>query len=129
MLCRPFQLEVLAWLACGGLTVPASAGVANAVAASEQEYRVTRWTAENELPQSTVKALAQTRDGYLWVGTLNGLARFDGVRFTVFDHSNTTEMTSDAIDELVADEGDGSLWIRTGNVLLRYRNHRFERYG
>src|SRR6266850_8512825 len=109
MLCRPFQLEVLAWLACGGLTVPASAGVANAVAASEQEYRVTRWTAENELPQSTVKALAQTRDGYLWVGTLNGLARFDGVRFTVFDENNIAGLNSSRIVHLFEDSRQ-NLW-------------------
>jgi len=36
---------------------------------------------ENGLPQNKINALAQTRDGYLWVGTLKGLARFDGVRF------------------------------------------------
>ena len=41
------------------------------------------------LPQNTVSALLQTRDGYLWFTTLDGLVRYDGVRFTVFDKSNT----------------------------------------
>jgi signal transduction histidine kinase/ligand-binding sensor domain-containing protein len=92
-------------------------------------YQVARWTAENGLPQNQVKALLQTRDGYLWIGTLNGLARFDGARFTVFDHSNTPEMFSDAINDLAEDAQDGSLWIATGNGLLRLHGHRFERYG
>ncbi len=93
------------------------------------EYRVTRWTAENGLPQNWVKALVQTHDGYLWIGTLNGLVRFDGVKFTVFDHRNTPEMTQDAIDELVEDPLEESLWIKTREDLLRYRAHRFERMG
>jgi signal transduction histidine kinase/ligand-binding sensor domain-containing protein len=92
-------------------------------------YQVARWTAENGLPQNQVKALVQTRDGYLWIGTLNGLARFDGARFTVFDHGNTPEMFSDAINDLAEDAQDGSLWIATGNGLLRLHGHRFERYG
>src|ERR1044072_9453475 len=58
-------------------------------------YRVTRWTSENGLPQSSIMALVQSRDGYLWIGTLKGLVRFDGVKFKVFDHNNTPEMTHD----------------------------------
>jgi ligand-binding sensor domain-containing protein/signal transduction histidine kinase len=91
-------------------------------------YHVTRYTAEQGLPQNTVRALLQTRDGYLWIGTLAGLARFDGVRFKVFDMNNTPEMSSDAINALAEDQRDGSLWINTGNELLRYRAHRFERF-
>ena len=93
------------------------------------QYRVTRWTVENGLPQNSIKALAQTRDGYLWLGTLKGLVRFDGVRFRVFDHSNTPEMTHDSINDLVVDEKDGGLWIGTGAGLVYYRDHQFERYG
>lgn len=43
------------------------------------------WTTRHGLPQNLVTDLVQTRDGYLWIGTGNGLARFDGVAFTVFD--------------------------------------------
>lgn len=91
--------------------------------------RVTRWTAENGLPQNNIKALLQTKDGYIWIGTLYGLARFDGFRFKIYDHSNTPEMVHDSINDLAEDTKDGSLWIGTGNGLLRYRKHQFERYG
>lgn len=96
--------------------------------AARVSYRVTRYTAEQGLPQNTIRALLQTRDGYLWVGTLAGLARFDGVRFKVFNVSNTPEMVNDAIDALAEDRRDGSLWINAGQRLLRYHQHRFERF-
>ena len=44
-------------------------------------FRMQHWHADHGLPQNTVQALHQTRDGYVWVGTRFGLARFDGVRF------------------------------------------------
>src|SRR5687767_5199260 len=53
------------------------------------QYRIDHWTTEDRLPQNTVNAIVQTRDGYLWLGTWNGLARFDGVRFSVFTPQNT----------------------------------------
>jgi signal transduction histidine kinase/ligand-binding sensor domain-containing protein len=92
-------------------------------------YRVTRYTTEHGLPHNRVRALLQTRDGYLWVGTLAGLGRLDGVRFKVFDASNTPEMTSDdSINALAEDRQDGSLWVNTARGLLRYHQHRFERF-
>jgi ligand-binding sensor domain-containing protein len=91
-------------------------------------YRVTRYTTEQGLPQNRIRALLQTRDGYLWIGTLAGLVRFDGVRFKVFDMDNTPEMLNDAIDALAEDRQDGSLWVNTGNSLWRYHQHRFERF-
>jgi hypothetical protein len=51
-------------------------------------------TGQGLLPDDSVLALTQTHDGYLWLGTLNGMVRFDGVRFTVFDESNTTNLPS-----------------------------------
>src|SRR4051794_35471124 len=90
--------------------------------ASDFTYRVNRWTAENGLPQNSVKALAQTPDGYLWIGTLNGLARFDGIRFKIYDQGNTPEMTHDTVNALAVDAEDGSLWVGTGRDLLRYKN-------
>ena len=47
------------------------------------------WTTSNGLPQDSVRAIAQTADGYLWFATTDGLARFDGINFTVFNGSNT----------------------------------------
>jgi diguanylate cyclase (GGDEF)-like protein len=70
------------------------------------------FTALNGLPQSTVDALARTRDGYLWVGTQDGLARFDGNRFKVFSPQNTDGLPQGHIRALAAAR-DGTLWIGT----------------
>src|SRR5689334_17068807 len=58
---------------------------------------------EDGLPQNSVIAITQTRDGYLWLGTLYGLVRFDGIRFTVFDESNTPGLNSGRIVFLFED--------------------------
>ena len=77
ILCR-FAL-VFAVAATGGFSAPAA-----------PNYFTRTWQVEQGLPQNKVTAAVQTRDGYLWAGTYNGLARFDGVRFTVFDDNNIT---------------------------------------
>ena len=68
------------------------------------------WLARDGLAQDFVQAIAQTADGYLWVGTLGGLVRFDGVRFTVFD-SSTTPGLNDVRITALAPARDGALWI------------------
>jgi signal transduction histidine kinase/ligand-binding sensor domain-containing protein len=75
-------------------------------------YFTRTWQVEQGLPQNKVTAVVQTRDGYLWVGTYNGLARFDGVRFTVFDENNTPELHSSRITSLF-ETTNGTLWIGT----------------
>ena len=80
------------------------------------------------LPQNTVVTLLQTRDGYLWVGTKGGVARFDGVQFTVFDDSNKSHLRENEVWSLAESE-DGSVWIATyGGGLSRYRDGRFTLY-
>lgn len=82
------------------------------------------WLTENGLPQNTVHAIAQTNDGYIWIGTEEGLARFDGVKFTVFDKQNTPELKSNYIRSLLADR-QGALWIGTAQGLVRMLNGKF----
>jgi ligand-binding sensor domain-containing protein/AraC-like DNA-binding protein len=85
------------------------------------------WTTENGLPQNTVYALAQARDGCLWIGSDGGLARFDGGHFTVFKKNSTLGLMSDSVTALCPGV-DGSLWIGTfGGGLLRYRQGKFTR--
>ena len=69
--------------------------------------------------------MVQTRDGYLWLSTYNGLARFDGVRFTVFDDGNTPELRSSRVTSLF-EAADGILWIgdESGQV-TQYKDGRF----
>ena len=83
------------------------------------------WQTEDGLPENVVTAVVQTRDGYLWVGTYDGLARFDGAGFTVFDDKNTPEMSSSRVISLFEDR-EGNLWIghETGE-LTRYRDGHF----
>jgi ligand-binding sensor domain-containing protein len=78
------------------------------VAASE--YLVDVWDASSGLPESTVTAIAQTSDGYIWVGTQNGLARFDGVRFVTFNHDNTPVLKNPGVESLCLDQ-QGPLWV------------------
>ena len=80
--------------------------------AAASDYLVDDWDTEKGLPSSTVTAIAQTPDGYLWVGTYNGLARFDGERFVLFDPVNTPALTQPRIQGLYVD-ARGTLWINT----------------
>jgi ligand-binding sensor domain-containing protein/signal transduction histidine kinase len=83
------------------------------------------WQTEDGLPQSAVHAVVQTRDGFLWVGTEEGLVRFDGAGFTVYDTSNTPGLRNDCIWALAEDRG-GTLWIGTyGGGLTRLRDGLF----
>jgi len=68
------------------------------------------WLTEDGLPRSSVHAILQSRDGFLWVGTEEGLVRFDGAGFRVYDTSNTPGPRNDQIWALAEDRG-GTLWI------------------
>ena len=90
------------------------------------QYSRTVWTQEHGLPQDTIRAIAQTTDGYLWLGTDEGLARFDGYDFTIFNKANG-DLPSNSITALAA-AGDGSLWIGTSNGLTCIATGRFRTY-
>lgn len=83
------------------------------------QYIQSNWTSESGLPQNSVHAIAQTSDGYLWFGTEEGVARFDGVQFRIFTHLNQPGLPSDYIQALAAGS-DGSLWIGTDSGLSHY---------
>jgi signal transduction histidine kinase/ligand-binding sensor domain-containing protein len=80
--------------------------------AGNEDYLIDLWTSDSGLPDSSVAAIAQTPDGYLWIGTYNGLARFDGVQFVTFDPLNTPELKHARVDGLFVD-AQGTLWINT----------------
>ncbi len=82
------------------------------------------WRTDSGLPQNTVHAILQTRDGYLWLGTDGGLVRFDGIDFVTFDAENTPQFKSDSVYDLLQDDS-GALWISTAAGLLRYQNGGF----
>ena len=90
------------------------------------QYSRTVWTQQHGLPEDTIRAAAQTSDGYLWLGTDEGLARFDGYDFTTFSKANG-DLPSNSITALAAG-ADGSLWIGTSNGLVQYRDKKFRAY-
>jgi ligand-binding sensor domain-containing protein/signal transduction histidine kinase len=89
-------------------------------------YYLESFRAEDGLPQNTVRALLQSRDGYLWVVTPFGLARFDGVEFKTFTSGNTPGLHEDMFTA-VAEDRDGVLWAGTRDGLLRYEHGNFDR--
>jgi signal transduction histidine kinase/ligand-binding sensor domain-containing protein len=90
------------------------------------DYLIDVWTGDNGLRSSSVTAIAQTFDGYLWIGTYNGLARFDGVRFVMFDPANTPTLQRARVRRLNVD-ASGTLWINTyDGSLTSYRDGKFQ---
>ncbi len=85
------------------------------------EYLFDSWQRQQGLPQISVTSVVQDRRGYLWVGTEDGLARFDGQRFRVLDRLNTPQLPSNAIRALLPDR-DGSLWIATRRGLALWHS-------
>ena len=88
------------------------------------QYALDRWTTEKGLPQNVVQALVQTRDGYLWLGCQEGLVRYDGARFVVFDRRTTPGLPDHSIWSLF-EARDGTLWIGTAGGLVAHRDGRF----
>jgi signal transduction histidine kinase/ligand-binding sensor domain-containing protein/DNA-binding response OmpR family regulator len=87
------------------------------------------WTVEDGLPVNSVNALLQSRDGYLWIATFDGLVRFDGVRFTVFNSANSPGLPSARI-VVMLEARDGALWLGTEQGhLIRFRDGQFTHFG
>ncbi len=88
----------------------AAATLQTVIAPGAPNYTLRTWQAEDGLPQNSVTAIAQTTDGFLWLGSYGGIARFDGVRFETFNCANTPELPDARIVSLLATP-DGVLWI------------------
>ena len=118
---RPVGRSVVGWV-LGLLLVAMSASAAAPIA----DYLVRNWQTEDGLPDNTVTAIQQTTNGYLWLGTFNGLVRFDGVQFKTYDAANTPELRSSRILCLLTDPA-GGLWIGTeGGGLVRMADGGFQ---
>ena len=111
MACWRYVRFLIVLVAGLGIASQSAAGLDPAKALDQ--YAHGSWHVADGLPQENVVSIAQTADGYLWLGTEEGLVRFDGLRFTIFDKSNTPELKSNDIYALLADRL-GNLWIGTG---------------
>lgn len=85
-----------------------------------------RWGTDKGFPGGTVSAIAQTSDGYLWIGTEKGLIRFDGLHFRLFEQAVPTAVALSPVQALMAD-AEGNLWILLQSTqILRYHDGKFE---
>jgi signal transduction histidine kinase/ligand-binding sensor domain-containing protein len=114
---RPVALVALALAAW-----PAAQALDPSRRVTQSIHRI--WNQEDGLPQDTVRALAQTPDGYLWIGTDEGLARFDGYEFTPFGRRSGALPSNTVVDLAVAN--DGALWVSTPAGLVRYNDGVFQ---
>lgn len=123
---HPVRLAI--WLAPVLVMVPAQFGAGLDPSKAITQYRHDVWRVEEGLPQNTVPTITQGKNGYLWFGTELGLVRFDGLRFTVFDKSNTPELRSSLVRAVLEDRR-GDLWIgTTGGGLSRMHEGRVKTY-
>lgn len=87
-------------------------------------YALSTWKTDQGLPQNFILAITQTSDGFLWVGTMGGLVRFDGARFVSFPAGGDESNLQERVTGLVPGD-DGSLWIGTSAGLTHYEHGRF----
>lgn len=93
-----------------------------------EDYSFDIWTTADGLPQNTVNGVAQTPDGYLWLATFDGLARFDGVRFVIFDRGNSKGIQNNRFSKIFVDK-EGTVWAATENgVVTVFRDGQFTSY-
>lgn len=111
-------------LLLGAMGTPSGLGLSNA----QLQYTRQVWHVQEGLPEDTVQAMQQTPDGYLWIGTTGGLARFDGTRFLTYRRSSSPALTENSVFCLLPAR-DGSLWLGTeGGGLLHLDHGEFHAY-
>ena len=92
------------------------------------QVAIDQWTADNGLPMNTVRGICQTPEGYLWLATMDGLVRFDGIRFTTFNNSNTKGIRGNRFNWMACTAG-GEFWAGTeSSGVTRYDHGRFTTY-
>lgn len=92
------------------------------------QYIIDQWTTRQGLPTNTLNYVYQTKDGFIWGSTYNGLIRFDGVEFKIFDKTNLEQLSNSSISALYQ-TSDDSLWVAThGSGLFAQKNHNFNFY-
>ena len=96
---------------------------------SLKQYLHEKWTSDNGLPQNSVSSILQSRDGYMWFATQEGIVRFDGLHMKVFDRTNTPELVSNNVG-VIAEDKNGGIWIfpsgRGG--ITRLKNGKFKTF-
>ena len=125
---HPTFKSCLAWLFLYLLLEPPEGAALQPERAMTQYSRAV-WQVEEGLPQNTVRAIAQTPDGFLWFGTQAGLVRFDGVRFSVHDRRTHGDVFDNHHVYALEVDQEGTLWVGTnGGGLVRLVGGELRRY-
>jgi len=98
-------------------------------AADGRHYMVSDWTMADGLPHNLVHALAQDRDGFIWAGTWEGVVRFNGRHFTVFDRQNTPGAELSGVFCILAEADGGVLFGTAADGVFRYHRGRWQHLG
>jgi len=130
---RPVQAAVTVQRLCLALLLLClCAGLPGAAAAQDgppplRDYAIDVWTSRNGLPHNSLRDIAQTPEGHLWFATWEGLVRYNGLDFTVFDRSTRPGLRDNGVGALFVDR-DGGLWISDsrGNVTRRSADGRWQ---
>jgi signal transduction histidine kinase/ligand-binding sensor domain-containing protein len=115
---------------CAALMLASSATLgaqASRPLSAPPEFAIDQWTTEHGLPQNSVNAIIQAPDGYLWIGTFGGLARFDGTRFRLMERTDSAGRHVDRVLSLAMGM-DSALWIGTESGLLRFKDGDYQVY-
>lgn len=122
-----FRIRDVVRLATGLILLTPAPSEALDPARAFSQYRHAKYGSEDGLPHDVISDIVQDGDGYLWIATLDGLARFDGQRMSVFDTGNTRVIKSNVFRDLEPAPG-GGLWCATDGGLLRYSAGAFKAY-
>jgi len=103
--------------------------IVDLVLMDKNKVSIQKWTDENGMPSNAISDLLFTNEGFLWIGTDVGLARFDGHEIKNFNLLNTPEIKANMILDLFEDKS-GSLWASNGTGgIIQYKNGKFKRFG
>src|SRR3984957_12769279 len=117
----------LAGAILAGMLIARTCGFALNPALDVSQYAHTAWKIRDGFAKGSIIAIAQTPDGYLWLGTAFGLYRFDGVRNVLWQPPPDQQLPSNTITKLVVAR-DGTLWIGTWSGLASWKNGRLTQY-
>ena len=119
------QIRASIWLAILLASIPCAFALDTSLDISQ--YAHTAWTVRDGFTKGTIHSIAQTPDGYLWLGTEFGLLRFDGVRAVPWEAPAGEQLPGTVVTKLLVSR-DGALWIAAGKGLASWKNGKLTQY-